>query len=84
MFENGEIPSSNFPRVQMIATVFCAKIWKLEQNIWKIPWAMVILGELFQIIWVQMTCIENLMENHKKDQPRTFWSYTCLSLETTI
>lgn len=35
---------------------------------------MVILGELFQIIWVQMTCIENLMENHKKDQPRTFWS----------
>lgn len=83
-FENGEIPSSNFPRVQMIATVFCAKIWKLEQNIWKIPWAMVILGELFQIIWVQMTCIENLMENHKKDQPRTFWSYTCLSLETTI
>lgn len=39
MFENGEIPSSNFPRVQMIETVFRAKIWKLEQNIWKIPWA---------------------------------------------
>lgn len=42
---------------------------------------MVILGELFQIIWVQITCIENLMENHRKDQPRTFWSYTCFSLD---
>lgn len=52
-----KIPSSiNCPRVQVIRPVLSGKNWKLKQNIWKIPWElMVIFGELFQIIWVQFT-----------------------------
>lgn len=51
-----KIPSSNCPRVQMIRPVLSGKNWKLKQNIWKIPWElMVIFRELFQIIWVQFT-----------------------------
>lgn len=59
----------------MIRTVLSGKNWKLEQNIWKIPWElMVIFCELFQIIWVQFTwhVLRIWSKPKKKDQPRAF------------
>lgn len=70
-----KIPSSNCPRVQMIRPVLSGKNWKLKQNIWKIPWElMVIFCELFQIIWVQFTWHVLIIwsKPKKKDQPRAF------------
>lgn len=68
----------------MIRTVLSGKNWKLEQNIWKIPWElMVIFGELFQIIWVQFTWhVLRIWSKPKKKrsiQGLFAWSYILLS-----
>lgn len=57
----------------MIEIVFRAKIWKLEQNIWKIPWAYGYF-EGMECRWHVLRIWSKKKNKKKKDQPRTFWS----------